>query len=282
MRRSRVVAVVALVAGLLIAAAGSGWGGADPAFSQSNLPTPVINTSGQALPVLDGVTGEPVWVDDGPWVIRPGQRFLSHPWGTQPRYVYNGLAYHYIGSISTPEFRFFLVEDWILNGGVLGPPVPGTVPGDLSPVQPVNLPILPTVTPSPTPSPTATPAPSAGGFPVWGNYAVGFIGYEPNCGLTLIKGRVVNPDGGGRSGVQVKLTSGDYTAISNWTNSDGYYDITLANEAKAGTWTVQVWIESGGQSYPVTVQTDTNDCRPNGPGRQVVWVDWQRVSWDKP
>ena len=74
--------------------------------------TLVTNNSGQAQPVLDGATGQPVYIGDQPWTMAPGETIISHAWGDYPRYVYGGHSYHYMGSIGGSNFRFFVVPDW--------------------------------------------------------------------------------------------------------------------------------------------------------------------------
>lgn len=292
MKTSRINAGVGALALVLATVAGFGWNRAAPAYSQTPLPTRITNTTGQALPVLDGQTGEPVWIGDEPWIIRPGQQSLSFPWQNGQRFFYGGLYYHYIGSEPDP-FRFYLVEDWVLNGGI-HIPAPGVEPGpppsgvDVIPVP--TLPsAVPTLPPPPTPTATATPIPSptpvgGPGFnPRW-NYRLFNVNYEPNCGLTMIKGNVVNPDGIGREGVKVRVlaANGNYGAVSNFTNKDGYYDVTLANEPKAGDWIVEVFIEDDVQSNAAYVSTNTEGCGPNGTGRQIVKVDFIRLDMNRP
>ncbi len=104
------------------------------------------------------------------------------------------------------------------------------------------------------------------------------VSYLPNCGLTQIKGRIVNPDGAGRAGVTVRVSSGDFAAVSNPSDGNGNWDVVLDGRPKAGTWSVQVW-DGSGQSPVVTVQTDTNDCGPSGSGHQIGIVDFQKTSY---
>ena len=252
--RGAVGAIVAVIA--LAVVVGSHLSQADPAYSNQATVQVVVNTSGRSLPVLDGVTGAPLAIGDLPWVILPGDSFASYPWQGADRYSYDGYYYYYVGQAFETRNQFYLVEDWILNGEFITDD-----PAESGPVASVSLlPPPPTPTPVPTVPALATPR------PVFGNYVPSAVSYEPNCGLTAVKGRIVNPDGGPRSGVTVRLTSGDYSAISKPSDDNGLYDITLASEAKAGVWTVQVWIESAGQSEAVTVVTDTHDCRPGGSG----------------
>lgn len=92
------------------------WGGEvsiPPQGSAAPVPyTPVVNSSGRSQPVLDGASGQPVYIGSQPWTVAPGETILSHSWGDSPRFVYGGRSYHYIGSIGGSTFRFFLVEDW--------------------------------------------------------------------------------------------------------------------------------------------------------------------------
>lgn len=293
MRAIKLIAAVSSVSLIVAIIAGLTLGRAGVAYSQTGAPTLVVNTSGYTLPVYDGTTGLPAAIGGQPWVIPPGGTFGSYPWGDQPRYVYGGLSFYYIGNDATGAYKFYLVEDWQANGGVIDPdvsgpstaPAPGPAAQPAAPATTANLPPLqpavPTLPPPPTATPTRTPTPSV---PVFGNYILSSVDYEPNCGLTAIKGRIVNPDGIGRDGVKVRVSTPDssYSAVSNFSDSQGYYDVTLAGQAKAGTWVVQVWLEEHPQSAPVTVQTDTNDCRPNQIGRQVVRVDWRRLDWNRP
>ncbi|HEX2173508.1 MAG TPA: hypothetical protein VHL09_13815 [Dehalococcoidia bacterium] len=240
------VAVAATVGSLLL----SGLSGPFPAYSQVGTPTVLTNTSGRALQVLDGVSGQPVWFGGAPWVIEPGAQFYSHPWGESSRFFYGGQYYHYLGSVPGTRFQFFLIEDWESNAT-------GSAPG-----------LLPAATA--TPVATATPTTP---------YVVSSVSYQPNCGITQVKGRVVNPDGVGRGGVQVRVSAGEWSAISNPSDSNGYWDVLLDNKPKAGSWDVAVWENNAAVSPVQRVDTNTEDCGPNGGGRQVAVVDFRRTSY---
>src|SRR5688572_5033631 len=56
-----------------------------------------VNTSGRALPILEGASGQPVRFGDEPWVIKPGERFFSLPWGDAPRFRWGDKSFHYLG-----------------------------------------------------------------------------------------------------------------------------------------------------------------------------------------
>lgn len=88
---------------------------ASPALGQAPAPRAYpeyVNTSGRALPILEGSSGQPVRFGDEPWVIKPGERFFSLPWGDAPRFRWGDKSFHYLGAIGGSRFRFFLVEDW--------------------------------------------------------------------------------------------------------------------------------------------------------------------------
>ena len=248
MMRLKWVAGVAALGIVVMGALVGGFGGPGSLFpAPVEAQTAVTNTSGRALQVIDGVSGQPVSFGGQPWMILPGETFFTHPWQGGSRFVYGGQAYHYIGSVGGSRFQFFLVEDW------------GTDP---------NIGAAPTATP--TPVATATPS-----LPY---VQSGSVSYLPNCGLTQVKGRIVNPDGVGRPGVRVRVSSGDWSALSNPTNNEGNWDVLLEGFPKAGVWNVQIW-EDSGVSPVVTVETNTVDCGPSGTGRQVAVIDFRRTSY---
>lgn len=245
----RWIACLAAVVATLGSFAVVGLIGPTIAFSQ-NGSTIVTNTSGRPLQVVDGVTGQPVSFGGQPWLIEPGQSFYSFPWNDSSRFVFGGTAYHYIGSVPGSRFQFFIVEDWLINSGQ------------------APLPPLATATPTPVP---ATPTPTT-------PFVNQSVSYLPNCGLTQVKGRIVNPDGNGRGGVRVRVSSGDWSAISNPSNNDGHWDVLLDSKPKPGVWDVQVW-DNGPQSEVVRVETNTSDCGPSGSGRQVAVIDFRKLTY---
>lgn len=249
MKKLRWVAGLAAVVGTIGSLTLAGIGRPDPAFSQAGQPVVMTNTSGVPLQVIDGNSGQPVSFGGQPWVIQPGAQFYSHPWGGSSRFRFGGKFYHYLGSVPGSQFQFFLVED-------VGSTAAGAPPALLPPV-------------TPTPAATATPTTP---------YVISSVGYLPNCGLTQVKGRIVNPDGNGRGGVRVRVSSGDWNTISNPSDGNGNWDVLLDGRPKAGAWDVVVW-DNGPQSPVQRVETNTNDCGPNGGGRQVAVVDFRRTSY---
>lgn len=147
-------------------------------------------------------------------------------------------------------------------------------PNDPRPLQVVPPPgPPPTPVPSVTSTPAASPTPSG---PVYPYLQKGSTTWEPNCGLTQIKGYVFNADGSPQSGTTVKVWTGGWDgAISFPTRSDGYWDVLLdAAHAKPGSWNIAV-IRGGQLVSPVVVaDTNTTDCAPGGGGHQVVRVDF--------
>lgn len=101
---------------LAIAVDGTFWTNQNIGLATAAAPTPgpyerVTNTSGRPQPVLDGVTGQPVYIGATPWQIAPGEAFFSYRWGDSSRFVWQGKSYHYIGSVAGSTIRFFLVEE---------------------------------------------------------------------------------------------------------------------------------------------------------------------------
>jgi hypothetical protein len=171
----------------------------------------------------------------------------------------------------------------VANGGDVGkeaglyppaatvPQPPATVP--LSVVGDAAPPPAPTPTPAATPTPTATPAPA---FPYLQR---GGTTFEPNCGLTQIKGQIFDRNGAPMAGVTVKVwATGWDGAISFPSRGDGYWDVLLDVFPKVGQWSVAVVRRETGelQSPTVVVETNTSDCGPGGGGRQVATVNFQQ------
>src|SRR5205823_7809058 len=96
-----------------------------------------------------------------------------------------------------------------------------------------------TAVPSATPAgPTATPTPSG---PIYDYLQKGSVTFEPNCGLTLIKGQVFDGSGTAKAGVTVKVGSNGWGgAVSAPARGDGYWDMLLDIRPKNGQWNVAV------------------------------------------
>ncbi|GEM_PF-3584926 len=111
------MALAALIAGMILTTGTS----EDPVSSAPNpgsVPyVSVVNSSGRSLPVIDGNTGQQLYLGGQPWTIAPGQQLLSHKWNNQDTYCFGSQCYHYIGSVGSDTFfKFFLV------------PIEGTAP----------------------------------------------------------------------------------------------------------------------------------------------------------
>src|SRR5207245_10371196 len=84
--------------------------------------------------------------------------------------------------------------------------------------------------------PTATPTPSG---PIYDYLQKGSVTWEPNCGLTLIKGQVFDGNGNAKAGVTVKVWSNGWGgAVSAPARGDGYWDLLLDLRPKHGQWNV--------------------------------------------
>jgi hypothetical protein len=130
--------------------------------------------------------------------------------------------------------------------------------------------------PGPTPlyPPGFPPGPAA--FPF---YQAGGTTWEPNCGLTQIKGWITNRFGGALAGVTVRVWAAGWDGVySAPSRGDGYYDVVLDVRGRDATWNVAVvQRETGQQLSPVVVvQTNSGDCGPTGGGHQVATVRFQQ------
>jgi LysM repeat protein len=181
----------------------------------------------------------------------------------------------------------------IVTGQVLVIPAPGQVPPTAAAtarLQATNTP-RPAATKSPTPRPTAqpataTPAPPAAtlqftGEVTWDQYVA------PNCGGPAIAKQSAIKDAAGNpvNGVRVEVNCYDNIFISHPSGTPGEYDAGHYDFAFGQT-TPQNWtcsarvLDVNGQpvasSAVITVQFDTNDCRPGGSGHQVAIVNWTK------
>ena len=116
MKRRRLVAALGVFALFLSVLVGLDLHRGTPVYSQTFGPIVVVNNSGRALPVYDGWTMEPVSFDEEPWVIWPDEEFVAYPWEGYSRIYVDGWAYFFVGDEGEgDDYRFYLVEDWILN-----------------------------------------------------------------------------------------------------------------------------------------------------------------------
>jgi hypothetical protein len=111
------------------------------------------------------------------------------------------------------------------------------------------------------------------------------VEYLPDCTMTTLEGTVWDrepPEQMG--GVFLKVcVEGEYWCGTVQTGQDetkgaGYYQAVLGAEGpRAGNWWVAV-VDAQGKalSQAVRFQTDTQDCDPDGTGRQWVIIDFRR------
>ncbi|MDO8688899.1 MAG: hypothetical protein Q7R39_02605 [Dehalococcoidia bacterium] len=141
---------------------------------------------------------------------------------------------------------------------------------------------------APAPAPATQPAqpgqPAAPAVPQAFPYISGFVSWEPNCGLTAVKIKVIDQSGNPVNGLLFHIESGDgtWSATSQKTGSesysDGMTDFVLRQEPVAEPW--KVWaIAPGGfrLSDTVWVPTDTGPCLPGEEGHQVASLQFQQV-----
>jgi hypothetical protein len=92
-------------------------------------------------------------------------------------------------------------------------------------------------------------------------------------------GYVLDGSGNGVSGYRVHagVEGFDWAADSLVTGSDGFWDILLAGEARAGAWYAYVIDGAGTQVSPRSaVRTDAGNCEPGGSGIQTVYLEYRR------
>lgn len=162
------------------------------------------------------------------------------------------------------------------------PPViiPTATPQPVRTVQPVATAPIATPTPAPPPA-TPTPVPpTPTPIPPYAAIAKS-VGWLPNCGVTQVKIQLHDPLGFRKNGYRFKIASADggWSAVSFPTGSGGYEpgetDFTLNTRPVANTWLIWLLDRQGNPVEPkLTIQTDTNDCRPEGSGHQVALVEW--------
>lgn len=132
------------------------------------------------------------------------------------------------------------------------------------------------------PAPVTAPAPAAAPSLPFANAG---ITWEPNCGMTQIKVKVLDQNAKALDGVLLHIESEDSTwaATSRKTGSEGYdtgwTDFFLRAEPVGGTW--KVWaIDGYGNRLSDTVwlATDTGPCEPGREGHQVALIQFQQLA----
>lgn len=157
-------------------------------------------------------------------------------------------------------------------------PTPTTVPPTPTRRPPTATPTRRPASPTPRP-PTATPTVSY-------QYSLAAaVEYWPDCALTSLEGTVWDVDLSEQlGGVLLKVcVEGEFWCATLQTGEDpkkgaGYYMAVLGEEGpRAGNWWVAV-VDAQGRalSQAVRFTTDTEDCDPDGVGRQWVIIDFRR------
>jgi len=149
-------------------------------------------------------------------------------------------------------------------------PLPTATPTPLPPTATDTATPTPTNTRAPTrrpppPKPTATPTP----FPY--EYIIAEAG--PDCQRTWVWGYVVNSDGIGEEGAQVRVGSLDGWRGDVWTDNNGYYEAIFAWEPKEGQWFVRVF--KGGQPRSMQFWFKTGGGCDGPYSLQQFHIDWK-------
>jgi LysM repeat protein len=152
---------------------------------------------------------------------------------------------------------------------------------------------LPTAAPRPTrrpttpvPQPSATPVPTVPSFQFTGGVIWDPL-VAPNCaGPSISKESVIRDTAGNPvNGARVEMNCYDNVWLSRPSGNPGeydpgHYDFSVGQiQPQPWTCTVRVHDIHGvpvASSQVVTVQFDTNDCRPGGIGHQVAIVNWKK------
>jgi LysM repeat protein len=157
---------------------------------------------------------------------------------------------------------------------------PSPIPATATPV-----PKLPTAAPTPQP-PTAVPTPATAGSQFTGNL-VWHPMVAPNCsGPGISKESMVQDMSGNPvNGVRVEIDCYGNKWLSHSSGNPGeyepgHYDFSFGQNAPQ-EWTCSARVfDLNGQpissSQTVTIQFDTNNCRPGGIGHQVAIVNWTK------
>ncbi len=149
-------------------------------------------------------------------------------------------------------------------------PTPTNTPTPLPPTP------TPTDTATPTPIPTKTrrpppPKPTATPTPFPYEYIIAEAG--PDCQRTWVWGYVVDANGIGEAGVQVRVGNIEGWRGDVWTDANGRYEATFAWEPKAGQWFVRVF--KGGQPRSMQFWFRSGGGCEGPYSLQQFHVDWQ-------
>jgi hypothetical protein len=139
--------------------------------------------------------------------------------------------------------------------------------------------------PSPNP-PTPTPLPP----PPPKQFSAQLVRWWPNCGISLVKGRIVEPDGSPVNGLRVRVWAdgwdGSLSLVSGvgLSYGPGEWDVLL-RQGQTGKFYATVWDwQTGADSY-TRVDSDVltldfnvtlENCQPEGDGHQVAEVQFIR------
>jgi hypothetical protein len=142
---------------------------------------------------------------------------------------------------------------------------------------------VPTFTPAPTREPTDTPPPTSPAAPALvmsdtdtPSYELDSAGARPGVEWTGFFGQVQDTAGNPVQGISVIIwyPEGQPAAPVAETDSDGYYEIHLADAPHAGTWTIQLLTDDGQPASKLnTFKTDTN----TETGIQQIQVIWKQI-----
>ena len=137
------------------------------------------------------------------------------------------------------------------------------------------------VQPPQPPTPTPPPLPQ---------FSARLVRWWPNCGISMVKGKVVEKDGAPVNGVRVRIWAdgwdGAYSLVSGVGTSygPGEWDIML-RQGQSGRFDVAAWDrQTGPDSYvrvdsqvlPLDFNYTQDNCKPEGDGHQVAEVEFVR------
>ena len=139
--------------------------------------------------------------------------------------------------------------------------------------------------PSPTP-PTSTPTP----LPPPKQFSAQLVRWWPNCGISLVKGKVVEPNGDPVNGLRVRVWADGWDGATSLvsgiglTYGPGEWDVVL-RQGQSGKFYVTVWDWQTGPDSYTRVDSDVlvldfnytqENCQPDGDGHQVAEVRFVR------